>query len=131
MGNPPKHSQFKKGQSGNPGGVPKDPVKAALKKLTVESYRDIVELTLAGNVDQLGEIVKDKTQPALKVAIAAAILTAIRKGDVQTVEKLLERVIGKVPEVVRVTGAVANTDLNSSEDKKKVRDLVAKFSSEF
>lgn len=124
-------TQFKPGQTGNPNGRPIiSPEIKALKTLTVKSYREIIQHVIDGNVEQLKEIVRDNTQPALKVAVAAAVITAIKKGDIATVEKILERVIGKVPDIVQFTGQVGNTDLNAPRDKQKLRALIDKLESE-
>lgn len=131
--NPSPKTRIKKGEIRNPtgkGGL--TPIKREVRKLTVEAYREIIDLVITNDIDQLQEIIRDKSQPALKVAIAACFATAIKKGDIATVERIIERIIGKVPDVVRVhqTGAIGTTKLDSKDDKQKVRAILAKLESD-
>lgn len=48
---PPKHAQFRKGQSGNPDGARKhDPVKKAIKRLTSKELSEVISTALLGTV---------------------------------------------------------------------------------
>jgi hypothetical protein len=80
MGVPPKHSQFKKGTTGNPKGRPKK----------IPELRELL-----ANV--LGDEKDGKTA-------AEAILMAIRnkaiKGDVRAAELLLDRAYGKAAQPI-------------------------------
>jgi hypothetical protein len=71
---PPKHSQFKKGQSGNPKGRPKLPdIKEALAKVLADE--------------------KDGYS-ALEATLMALRAKAV-KGDIRAAEALLDRAFGK------------------------------------
>lgn len=107
---PPKHSQFKPGKSGNPeGGRAHNPALKALRKLTVESYREIIELVLTGNVAAIKKLAEDPKSTGLQVGISVAFLKAIKSGDYNVIERIAERIVGKIPDVVTVN---QNTNMN-------------------
>lgn len=107
---PPAHSRFKKGQSGNPeGGRAHNPALKALRKLTVESYREIIELVLTGNVAAIKKIAENPASTGLQVGISVAFLKAIKSGDYNVIERIAERIVGKIPDVVTVN---QNTNMN-------------------
>ena len=80
-GRPPKHTQFKKGQSGNPKGRKKG-VRGLKTDLRAE-FNERIEITENGKTVKL-----TKQQAMLKHLIAKAI-----KGDVRATSKLLELAI--------------------------------------
>lgn len=100
---PPK---WKKGESGNPSGRPKDP--PGLKRLKNLSREELVEvgnLVIKGNLDALRLVARDKDATALKTMIAAVCVKVIERGDMQSLDILLNRLIGKVKDEVEVSGA--------------------------
>lgn len=101
---PPKHQQWKKGQSGNPSGRRPDPPELrAIKNLTEEELVEIGSLVVKGNIDDLKRIKDDPNTTVLKAMIAAVAIKTIAKGDGQALEVLLNRLIGKVKDKVEVT----------------------------
>ena|SRR5665213_438697 len=110
---PPKHSRFQKGKSGNPeGGRAHNPAIKALRKLTVESYREIIELILSNNVAAVKAIAEDPNTTALQVGIAVAFLKAIKNGDYTVIERIAERIVGKIPDVVHINSQ-NNSNVNA------------------
>lgn len=102
--------KFKPGQSGNPnGGRAHNPITKALKNLTVETYREVIELVLTGNVDALKEMMADPKTSALQVGVATAFLKAIRTGDYAVIERIAERIVGKIPDELNVNAKNLNT----------------------
>lgn len=90
---------FPKGKSGNPDGRPPlSPDAKALKKLTQESLEEIGDLILRADKPALSIIAASTTEPAIRVIYAKAALNAMVKGDVQNLEVILNRCIGKVKE---------------------------------
>ena len=84
MPNPPKHTQFKKGQSGNPKGRPKLPdISEALAKILADE--------------------KDGYS-ALEATLMALRAKAV-KGDIRAAEALLDRAFGKPRQSVDHTTA--------------------------
>lgn len=79
MPNPPKHTQFKKGQSGNPKGRPKLPdISEALAKILADE--------------------KDGYS-ALEATLMALRAKAV-KGDIRAAEALLDRAFGKPKQAI-------------------------------
>ncbi len=119
---PPKHSRFKKGKSGNPsGGRAHNPATKALRKLTIETYREVIQLVLDGKVQDLKDMAEHSDTPAIQVGIAVAFLKAIKNGDYSVIERIAERIVGRIPEVVTVNQNT-NMAINASI---KVIDKVA------
>lgn len=126
---PPIETRFKKGQSGNPlGGKLHNPAVKALRKITLESFRESIELVMTGNVAELQALVKAPDTPGVQVAIASAFLKAIRDGDYSIVERLAERIVGKIPDELNVKSINAN--LHTELDPEKVKAALEKLQSD-
>lgn len=105
-GKPPKHTQFKEGQSGNPeGGRRHDPVQRALKKLTNAQLLEIANLIVQGNAGQLKAIAKNPNATVVNAMVASVAGRIIAKGDMYALDVLLNRLIGKVRDTVELTGS--------------------------
>lgn len=116
-----KHA-FKKGVSGNPeGGRVHNPAIRALTKLTIETYRECVELVCTGNLTDLKEMAENPKTSALQVGIATAFMKAIKSGDYTVIERIAERIIGKIPDELKVTSQNVNANLNATIDKAKLK----------
>lgn len=126
---PPKHTQFKKGQSGNPeGGRLHNPITKALKNLTVESYREVIEKVCTGNIAELQRMIEDPSTSALQVGVARAFVKAMQAGDYQTIERIAERIVGKIPDELNVISKNMNANINSKPvDRKEVIDILKKL----
>lgn len=106
--------KFKKGKSGNPeGGRAHNPAIRALKNLTIETYREIIELVLTGNLAQLEKLIKDESSSALQVGVATAFAQAIKAGDYEVIERIAERIVGKIPEVIHVKSDNVNKNIDT------------------
>lgn len=117
-----KEHRFKAGNKANPQGA-KAHNKAILaaRRLTLDTYREVIELVLQGNVDDLKAMATDKDTPALQVGIAVAFLKAIKNGDYNVIERIAERIVGKIPDQLNVT-ANNNSTLNIGMiDQTKLR----------
>ena len=107
-GVPPKHTQFKPGQSGNPKGRPKLPdIKGVLAKI------------LNGDEDGM---------PALE-AILKALVKKAKNGDVRAAQELFDRAFGKAQQYVdHTTGGRGMVNIpiihwvNSGNDNDKIKD---------
>lgn len=107
---PPVGRRFTKGRSGNPeGGRAHNPALRALKKLTIETYREAIEQVMTGNLAQLQDTIKNPESTALQVGIATAFLKAIKNGDYAVVERIAERIVGKIPDELNVKNTTAMT----------------------
>ena len=95
-GKPPRHSQFKKGQSGNPeGGRKHDPIRRAVKTLTLKEIVEVLNDVLQSRVKDLENELKDPEIPLAKLIVGKAALRASKKGDIKLFNTLVEPVVGK------------------------------------
>lgn len=125
-----KH-QFKKGApSANPiGGRAHNPVTKALARLTVDTYREVIELVLTGNLTKLKAMVEHPDTPAIQVGVAAAFMKAIKNGDYAVMERIAERIVGKIPDQLNVvTDNKVQTTVNY--DPIKLREAMQKLSND-
>lgn len=123
-----KATQFKKGVSGNPKGrLPLTKEQRAMRELTLDSLRNVIKASLTGNVDDLKEIATNPETSALEVGFATAVLKAIKSGDPAVLERFAERIVGKIPDDIRIT-ATADIKLtalaaSTTDDELKKRLL--------
>lgn len=98
-----KKHKFKKGQSGNPDGArAHDPLTKALRSVTLDSYREIIELVMTSDLKAIKAIAENPKSTGLQVGIAVSFLKAIKNGDYTVIERIAERIIGKIPDVIKV-----------------------------
>jgi hypothetical protein len=101
--NPKRGRPFQKGVSGNPlGAGAHNPVKKKIKRLTVQELEKILNLILYADPAKLEEIAKNNPS-ILKMWIASIAQHGIKKGDPSALFALLDRLVGKVPDKMRVT----------------------------
>jgi hypothetical protein len=92
---------IKKGQIMNPEGARShNPIKKELKKFTNSYLVSVIELAVMGNLQGLAAVVKNPDSPAIQVGIAKALHKAIENGDWGTLESIVQRVVGKIPDRV-------------------------------
>ncbi len=122
-----KH-QFKKGApSANPEGARKhNPAIIALGKLTVQTYREVIEVVLTGNLQSLKDMVDDPKTSALQVGIATAFIKAIKSGDYAVIERIAERIVGKIPDEINLNANSKLTlvDRVKSIDREALREAM-------
>lgn len=98
-----KATQFKPGQSGNPKGrVPLTEGQRALRNLTLSVYQDVLKAVLMGNLAEIKAMVTDPNSPGVRIGVATAFLKAIKEGDYAVIERIAERIIGKIPETINL-----------------------------
>jgi len=96
--------RWKPGESGNPKGRPKKPVlqmKIAGYKLA--EINDTIQSMCSMTADELKKIWENPQATILEKTIASALRTGIEKGNLDSVETLLNRVYGKPKEKVDIT----------------------------
>lgn len=100
----PPGKPFEKGESPNPGGIPNTPQKLrGQPKLTRTQLCEAANDLLARTIPELQDVMRDKSSPALDVMLASVIIHIAKHGDMQRLNALLDRLIGKVKETVEVT----------------------------
>lgn len=93
----PRGKPFKPGQSGNPGGRALQTTKMKdLKKLTTTQLEELASLILTSNIEKLNEIAKSPTSSVLQVWVASGAMTGIKRGDLNALNAILDRIIGRV-----------------------------------
>lgn len=92
---------FPKGVSGNPGGFTKlrEDLRG-IKSLTQLEVCKLVSKYARSTRLELDDRKLDPATPALELAIASIFLESIKKGDFMRLGFLLDRAIGKVPEMI-------------------------------
>jgi len=120
----------KKGQVRNPlGGGSHNPLLKALRNITTKQFTEMVELALTSNVAELERIYKDPATPAFKAATCGAMADCVKHKNWDLLNKIAERVIGKVPDKLEFSGNVQNsTDMSqySAEQLLAIREILAK-----
>ena len=115
---------FKKGVSGNPKGRPPlTAVQRALRELTLETYREVIKTALTGNIADLKELAENPDTPAIQVGVATAIMRAIKDGDPSVLERFAARIVGKIPDDIRIT---STSDVNMKAQLALVDDAEIK-----
>lgn len=124
--------QWKPGQTGNPGGRPPNPIPNVLRKMTNQQLVRIIKAVVKGNIDEIKRIAKDPMSSGMEVAVAMCFSKAAERGDWNTIEKMLERIVGKVPDklIVDSVNKNLNANLNAEISEEKVKAALAKLESE-
>lgn len=73
-----------------------------IRKLTNDEIKEVGSLLLSGKESDLELLAKDIDTPMLKKWIASVALKGKSNGDMQTLNALLDRLIGKVKEEIDV-----------------------------
>jgi hypothetical protein len=88
---------------------------------TVKYYREIIEHALMGTLADLRCLVENPRTPNIQRAIASVVYTAVENSDLDTLEKLVERVIGKIPDQIDVNvSRPLLADIGDKELKKRL-----------
>lgn len=96
---------FKKGQSGNPKGRPKEATsQRVLRKYTKEEIAKTLNHLMEQPLDKLDMLRWAEDTPAIDAVVASVLYWARANGDWSQVEKLLDRCIGKVPQKLEGEG---------------------------
>ena len=123
-----ERNKFKPGVSGNPNGRPPlNPIQRVLRDLTIETYGRVIKAALTGNADALKAIVTDNKSSVVEVTVATSLLHSIKTGDPTVLERFAERIVGKIPEVIKIDSTNLNLNAKSAIDMVKIKAAIKKF----
>lgn len=100
---PGKGKPFKSGISGNRSGRPKLPedIRRA-QLLTSQDFIRVGNKLLQMSTVDIQKILDNPTANALEAVVAAVIQKAVKAGDSKALDMLLDRLIGKAPDIMPV-----------------------------
>lgn len=130
-GNPnPTHKLTKDTANINPKGINQytalPPELRSLRALTREEHIKVVTTLLGMNKDQLNELIKNPEANIHELLAASCIYFAITKGDIYVYEKIMDRIIGRVPVAIDHSGSIVNTNITLNEkEQKTIREIGA------
>lgn len=98
-----EETRFKPGQSGNPNGRPKLPDDIRqIRKVNKTEIERVMNKFLSMTKSEISQLVNDQDTPALEIMLASIIVKATTHGDHQRLNFILDRLVGKVKDVVQV-----------------------------
>lgn len=129
-GKRPVGKPFVKGQVANPLGAKahnKD-VKV-VKKLTNKELAKVMAVILKGDTKELEKLRHEKKSNVLTVWICSVALKAIARGDAQALNALLDRVVGKPQQNVKLSGGVSRPI--TDDDIKRAQEYKRKIDADY
>ena len=113
---------FKKGNKLAKGRPPLTEEEKVIRKLTKAEFVELASIILKGDKSALEKMAKDPGTPIIKAMAGSVAAQIIKKGDMDALDKFLNRIIGKVKEEVEVSGnsvqVIVGLPPNGSEKKK-------------
>ena len=123
----PRGKPFQKGNNANPiGALAHDPVIRKIRKMTHADIEEIGQVILEGNLEKLNAIKNDPNTSVLKLWICTIAIIAIKKGDVNALNSILDRIVGKVKEKVEHTGNIAVEHFTPEQVKRMALEVINK-----
>ena len=123
MANPNPKRKFLKGNKGGPGRPPLPPEVRELKTMTIQQLKEVISLVMSCSFEELEAMAKDEKGTVIQRMAASLAQQTIKKGNTFAFDALLNRVVGKPKEEVKVTGqgAMVKVLLPSNGSEKKVK----------
>lgn len=87
---------FKKGESGNPSGRPKD-------LFTASRLKGMIDRFMLMTRTELQEIIENKSTSMIELQLAAALEASVKTGDFSKIAQIIDRAIGKVQDKLEVS----------------------------
>jgi len=129
-GNPHPTVKIKPGTKINPKGINQytalPPELRSLRALTREEHIKVVTTLLGMNKDQLNALLQNPEANIHELLAASCVYFAITKGDIYVYEKIMDRIIGRVPVALEHTGNIVSTNITLNENEQKtIREIGA------
>jgi len=111
---------FVKGQVTNPNGRPKLPehLKKA-RRMNKGKYEEILNKYMFLTKAELTIAVHDEETPMLEIYVIKCLLSGMGKGDYGTLDKMLDRLIGKVKEHIEHSGSLHGSIVDDIENEPR------------
>ncbi len=117
-----KATLIPKGVSGNPNGRPAlSPELKKFKNLTKKELVEVGNLVIKGDLDALRAVAKKPGATVLQIMLAAICIKVIQKGDMSTLDILLNRLVGKVRDEVHNTGNASSVVVTLPSNGREVK----------
>lgn len=115
-------TKWQKGVSGNPKG---DTAKMkARRSITPETLKQILEEVFTSTKNDILAKLRNPNTPLGEAIIHKAALDALNWGNYDKLERMLERVVGKIPQEVNITSKNVNQNLDLSDLNKLPKDVM-------
>ncbi len=130
-----KHPGLKpwvKGQSGNPKGrTPMPPHLRRAKRMNKVDFQELLQKYVTYSKAQLIELAENDELPAMDLIVTRVLLEAIIHGDEKRLGFILDRLIGKLPSHIDLSGSIETTkkvdlSLLSTEELENMEKLLIK-----
>lgn len=114
--------KIQKGQVLNPlGAGAHNPLLRTMRKFSQKYFAEVIDMAVMGNLEGLASIINDPKSEAIKVGVAKSLFNAIADGDWDVLDRIVSRLIGKVPDKINIT----TEDLSDEELDAKIKQLEA------
>jgi len=127
---PPKQHQFKPGNKMNPKGAAASLEVRALKAVTNATLATMIQKIVTLKPDEVKELLESSETNALEAIVLGTILDAIKHRNYDKLERLLERVIGKVPDKVESISKIEQVNI-TAESKEQLVSLIKQIEDEY
>ena len=123
---------IKKGEIRNPqGGRAHNPMLRALKQYSSDIFSQVMQEVLTANSDQLKEMMRPGPDSnSLRRLVATAMDKAIQSGNYDFVERIADRLIGKIPDKIDLTANTKNTNTNTTHTEIAIKAALMKVDSD-
>ena len=123
--------KFKPGTSGNPAGSRlHNPAFKAMRKMSQGELADVMLYVANSNMDELIEASKNGKLPSLQAAVVRCFAMMIKKGDSAAFDRLMNRMVGQVKQVVEVKNpegeAFRTQQMSAEEIAKELAEIEAR-----
>lgn len=125
MANPKGGKKWAKGVSGNPKGRPALPPEVReFKKLTIIELKEVCSMVMACSYEELQLMLTDEKASVIQRMAASLAINAIKKGNTFAWDALLNRLVGKPKETLKMEGEARpqTVHLIFEDNKRKVKE---------